>query len=242
MKLLILADIHGEVDALKTTLQAGLREQPDAIIAPGNITDMFHLTPEFSQLDTAELIIQKLLAARLPVLMIPGNHDPIPILDLFEEYGVNLHAKRRILRGQAFAGFGGALTPFRTNFEPSEQETTLALERVGPAPAILVVHNPPKDTALDKLASGEHVGSPAVRAYIEKVQPPLVITAHIHEAAGQEFLGPSLLFNPGPAVQGRYGIVDLGPPISCRSLSVPLPREPAVAEEQPKKPTRRAGR
>lgn len=222
MKILVIADIHGKFQILEKIINKAEKENPDLVICPGNITDMFDVVQEFSQLDVADIIIQKLLSLRKPLLCVPGNHDPYDILDVFDDYKINLHGKRKKIMEINFMGFGGALTPFNTLFEPSEEETKETLERLAvEATTILVVHNPPKNTKTDKLKSGEHVGSTAVREFIHTHKPLLTITAHIHEAFGEDKLGSTTLFNPGPAFQGRYGLVEITKnKIVCKNLKV----------------------
>lgn len=47
---------------------------------------------------------------------------------------------------------------------------------------IYVIHCPPNKTSLDQLTDGSHVGSFAVRQFIEKYQPYLTLHGHIHES------------------------------------------------------------
>jgi len=53
---------------------------------------------------------------------------------------------------------------------------------------IFLFHSPPFDTALDMAATGfsnyEHVGSKAIRQFIETKQPYFTMHGHIHESAG----------------------------------------------------------
>jgi uncharacterized protein len=47
---------------------------------------------------------------------------------------------------------------------------------------IVLFHSPPYNTYLDCLWSGEHVGSKAIREFIELKQPYLTLHGHIHES------------------------------------------------------------
>jgi len=51
-----------------------------------------------------------------------------------------------------------------------------------PKKTVFVIHTPPDQTNLDKCYEGRHVGSMAVRLFIEKHQPYLTLHGHIHEA------------------------------------------------------------
>ena len=71
-----------------------------------------------------------------------------------------------------------------------------------PAGCLYVLHSPPRDTACDVMRGGSHVGSRAIRAFIERDQPPLVLSGHIHESpsvSGQwrDRIGATVTVNPG---------------------------------------------
>jgi Icc-related predicted phosphoesterase len=72
---------------------------------------------------------------------------------------------------------------------------------------VLVSHTPPANTAVDLSRSGIHVGSLAVREFVEAKKPSLVLCGHIHEARGKDFINRTLVVNPGPAHRGMYAIV-----------------------------------
>ncbi len=226
MRILVIADVHGYSDDVSKFFSKIDAKDFDLIICPGDFTDMFNQPPGFSQHNIADIILQKLVAFGTPLYCVPGNHDPYEIIDAFEEYDVNLHGKVRNFMGEVFMGWGGALTPFHLAFEPTEEETSEALdEMVGGVSGdfILILHNPPRDTKLDRLATGEHVGSPVIRKFIEKHQPKLVVSAHIHEAGGVDRIGKTTLFYPGPFYAGKYGIIDIGgKTIECEIKKIEL--------------------
>lgn len=71
-----------------------------------------------------------------------------------------------------------------------------------PKKTVYVIHDPPWNTNLDVLYNGQHIGSMAVRRFIERHQPPLVLSGHIHEsprASGKITgrIGDTLCVNPG---------------------------------------------
>ena len=71
-----------------------------------------------------------------------------------------------------------------------------------PAHTVAVIHTPPFNTACDVLFDGRHIGSKAVRSWIEKAQPRLTLHGHIHESpklSGTFFdrIGPTTVINPG---------------------------------------------
>jgi Icc-related predicted phosphoesterase len=100
----------------------------------------------------------------------------------------------------SWAGLGYSnITPFNTPGEYSEEEIAQALSAFNGIPNLyLVVHCPPRDTALDEYAPSKHAGSSSVRAWMERAQPSYLFCGHIHEAAGlSERIGPTRCFNVG---------------------------------------------
>lgn len=93
-------------------------------------------------------------------------------------------------------------------FEPERRSPTIAegLAELAalspPAETVYVLHSPPRDTACDVIASRQHVGSRAIRAFVETRQPRLVLSGHIHESprvtgAWRDQLGRTPVVNPG---------------------------------------------
>lgn len=71
-----------------------------------------------------------------------------------------------------------------------------------PSKTIYVTHSPPHGTGLDMIRSKEHVGSKAIRNFIEKEQPLLTLHGHIHESPEvsgkyRDMIGETLCVNPG---------------------------------------------
>jgi len=218
LRILVVADIHGEFEKFSKIMGRINRDDFDLVICPGDFTDMYNVPEGYSQLDIAELILQKLLSFRKPVFCIPGNHEPYEIVDLFDEYGMNLHERIAKHEGMEFVGFGGAATPFNTKFEPTDEEIKSALERKVKeikGEFVLVTHNPPFGTKVDTVSTGEHVGSKAVRNFIEREKPLLAISAHIHEAGGIDKIGKTTVFYPGASYEGYYGLVEIDKEIRC---------------------------
>ena len=212
MKILVVADVHGNFE-LASEILSKIKTNYDLMISPGDFTDIFNVPQGFSQTNIADMVLQKLLGMGKPAFCLPGNHDPYEILQIFDDYDVNLHNQVKTFRKMKFLGWGGAPTPFDTPFEPEEDETKERLMELGKnvetGKFILVTHNPPKNTKLDRIISGENVGSAEIRKFIEEMQPILAISAHIHESGGVDKIGKTTLFYPGPLYDGYYGIVSV---------------------------------
>jgi Icc-related predicted phosphoesterase len=150
-----------------------------------------------------------------------GNDDPFAVDEVLktdgnvinpEERCVSVHPKIDMLT------FGGTNpTPWDTPRELSEEQMLAKLEQLvklvpDPQKCIFSFHAPPYGTKLDvaprlnkdlRMESGlgsspfQNVGSKAVRTIIEKYQPLVGVHGHVHECAGKDKIGKTLIFNHG---------------------------------------------
>ena len=73
-------------------------------------------------------------------------------------------------------------------FDPAHRTPTIAqaldaLAATAPLHgAVVVSHTPPRDTHFDLNTTGLHFGSRALRAFVERHQPGVVLSGHIHES------------------------------------------------------------
>ncbi len=150
--------------------------------------------------------IRSIFAPAAPrLLWVPGNHDPSGLK-------ARDNCDRRALSagGVRVFGIGGAgPTRFGFRYEWSDDEISPILP---PPHDILLTHAPPLATRLDRLASGAHVGSQAVRD-IALYGSRVLVCGHIHESAGVDRLGDVLMLNAGalgdPFGRPQYGLVEL---------------------------------
>jgi Icc-related predicted phosphoesterase len=145
-----------------------------------------------------------------------GNMDFKEVDDYLEEQGVNIHARGLdVGHGVGIMGVGYSNpTPFGTPSEVPDDQIALWLDQahaqVRNLPHLLLVaHNPPFGTATDKVRGGVSVGSRAVRKFIERVQPEVCLTGHIHEARAVDAIGRTVIINPGQLVGGGYALIRL---------------------------------
>ncbi|MCW8139339.1 MAG: hypothetical protein KIT58_10600, partial [Planctomycetota bacterium] len=99
---------------------------------------------------------------------------------------------------------------------PTIEEDLEALAgRSDPARTVYVVHTPPWGTPLDVMHGGAHIGSRALRAFVDRRQPPLTLHGHVHESPHltgriDDRVGRTLVVNPGASRQRlRAALVDL---------------------------------
>jgi Icc-related predicted phosphoesterase len=200
MRILAIADVHGSKDA-KHTINSQIQKYiPNLVIVCGDIT----------QFGPPEWALDFLNGISLKTLAIPGNCDPKGVIEAIEDsQAILLHGKREEIGGHTFVGLGGSnTTPFGTPFELSEKEIYEILLGIMVKGAVLVVHAPAKGH-LDGTSAVSDLGSESILRIISEFSPPLVISAHIHEARGVEKEGYTTFVNPGPTSQGYAAIIDL---------------------------------
>jgi Icc-related predicted phosphoesterase len=206
MRLLCITDIHGEVRRFEKILAA--EPKADVLIIGGDFTN-FGKPPEAAHL-------LNLAQAHTPqVLAVAGNCDSAEIDQLLFDRGVSLHQGGVQIGDIGFFGLS-AMPPWKGNmyeFPEEELDRFLAASYAqveGSPKYIMVPHCPPRNSEVDRSGSGVNVGSTAVRNWMDKVKPILVICGHIHEARGQAKIGGTVVVNCGPAREGNYAVAEVG--------------------------------
>lgn len=213
MKILVISDIHNDVENILTYVDKLGMIDFDVIVCPGDFTDV-NIPKGFTKTDIGKLIIEELRSLGKPILAIPGNMDK-EIIPLLEDEKISLHGNGKIIKGVGFYGFGGAKTPFNSPLEPEESEIRIGLEngfeKVKDAKIkVQVTHNPPARTKIDVAYTGAHLGSEVVRKFIEVKQPDVAISSHIQESRGTDLLGKTKLINSGRFPEGHCGLISIG--------------------------------
>ena len=207
MKIVYLVDVHGRFEAVP----AALRKigDVDLLVVGGDITTAG--TP-----DDARRAIESWLPLAPRVAAVAGNMDSPEIDACLVDLGVAIDGGGLALDGVGVFGVSAApYSPLHTPYELSEDELAgriaSAFESVRDCRVrIFCPHAPPHGTACDRLRSGEHVGSVAVRAFVDAEQPDVALCGHIHEARAVDAVGATRVANPGPAALGHYAVVEIG--------------------------------
>lgn len=90
------------------------------------------------------------------------------------------------IRLDGLKSIGNEMTAFA--FNPDDKSDTIEndLKKLAklsdPASSIYVFHAPPYNTKLDMISPAIHIGSSAIRTFIEEHQPLLTLHGHIHES------------------------------------------------------------
>lgn len=195
MCLAVVGDVHAELERLDRVLARASTEAPDAVLLVGDLGshDLSYArrrTPERDAryLASVEEVLRRARAIA-PVLYVPGNHD-LPNL-AFEG---NVDGRVVTLAGVRIGGVGGA-GPGRFGFAYEWEEDAIRA-RAELDCDVLLCHTPPARTPLDRVWSGEHVGSEALRERAER-HAGVFVCGHIHEAPGVVQLGSALCVNAG---------------------------------------------
>lgn len=212
MRLLLVSDIHGKTSTIERTLKdAG---EIDAILIAGDVSSYTGL----GWGDVLSIVSKHCKRRNITAFLVPGNVDPPSILSTRYE-GINvLHASAGTLGEYIVAGVGGGLgfsfwrITRLTDAELAGFVDSLLRKHGGglaPYSWILLTHTPPYGTKLDIMYTGEHVGSKALRTLIEVRKPLLVVSGHIHESRNVDYLGRTVLINPGPNYRGFYALAEV---------------------------------
>ncbi|UKL13382.1 metallophosphoesterase [Dissulfurimicrobium hydrothermale] len=193
MKIIAFGDIHMDYQAAD---DIPVVRDADLLIITGDLTN-------FGGRDDAEAVLSAVRSLNKNIYALPGNLDQPAVGVFLDEIGINLHGKGIKIGGIGIFGVGGSnVTPFNTPTEFLENELyRLAIKgykEIASLPVkIFVSHTPPLNTSADRIKSGVHVGSEAIRRFIEEKQPDLCLTGHIHEARGEDRIGKTVILNPG---------------------------------------------
>ena len=82
---------------------------------------------------------------------------------------------------------------------------------------IFVPHAPPYGTKVDIIHLGIHVGSTAVREFIEDHAPDAVVCGHIHEGRGTDTIDKTRIVNCGEASRGHYALIETSPGLTIEN-------------------------
>lgn len=212
MKVLVISDIHGNVENVGAL--ADEFKEADIVLFGGDFA-------KFGHAETGKPVLEALEKSPAPVFSVIGNCDEPSFLAEVEKADISVEKSLVFHEGLMIAGSGGG-SKFSgdTPFERTEEELAGDFDILRSAldqgdvqnrcrNLILIMHNPPKDTKADMIPNGAHVGSQKLREIIEQSQPLLVVTGHIHESAGIDKIGESTVINPGALLEGKYAKAEI---------------------------------
>ncbi len=188
-RILAVGDIHGDTGLVKRLAEKAVKEEVDLVILAGDLT--------FAEQSTKNLI-GPFIKVKKQVLIIPGNHESIATADFLAE----MYPNTKNIHGYSFRKdnlgvFGAGAGDIGIN-QIKDSEIFDLLKKghesiKDSVKKIMVTHMHPKGS---KAEFSGFPGSSAVRKAIKEFQPNVLITAHIHEAAGiEEDIGKTRVIN-----------------------------------------------
>ena len=205
MRIFQVSDIHGSLEAAERIPARARELEADLIVVAGDIT-------HFGGVRSAAEILKIVAEVGLPVFFVSGNCDSRELLKWSprEINALNLNGRVEEFSGYFFFGVGGGSGRFGTltELEESEFEEVLRRCKADPTRLVVVSHSPPYGTEAD-YTGVKHIGSTAIRKFIEEVKPILLCTGHAHEGRCITKLGDTVIVNAGPAKNGFCAVIDL---------------------------------
>lgn len=192
MKILAFSDLH--LSRARAADLVAASERADLVIGAGDFCNMRQ------GLDEAMDLLRTITA---PMVVVPGNAESAPELATAALPNMTvLHGTGTEIGELHFFGLGYGVpeTPFGAWSCDLDEER--ASEMLAPCAAadILILHAPPKGLC-DVTSAGQSVGSTAIRAAIERLQPRLALCGHIHDSWGSSGqIGATRVVNLGPTV------------------------------------------
>lgn len=187
-RILAFSDVHLERSRIRTLVEAA--RDADLVIGAGDFCNLRVGLGEAMDL---------LWALEDKAVYVPGNAESAAELRAATEATV-LHGDVHETHGLTLFGIGYAIpeTPFGSwSCDLSEEDAEAMLDAMTTAD-ILISHAPPKG-AVDISSFGLSLGSTALRAAIERVQPRLCLCGHIHYSWGKTaMIGTTEVHNLGP--------------------------------------------
>lgn len=192
MDLLVFVDLHGSKEALKVVLEKA--KDVDLVVCAGDLSEWGQGT---------DAIIYKFEKEKIPMLVIPGNHEfDEELMEICRKckYVVDIHRAHYEVGEYFFFGYGGGGFALESKeFERLSEAFIKQTKDRKDKKVILVTHGPPYGTKVDFIPGLGHRGCKSIRNFIEKHQPLLNICGHLHETVNaKDRIGKTIIINPGP--------------------------------------------
>jgi len=187
-KILAAGDFHGDSSITKKLAEKAEKENVDLVVLTGDITGLIE----------TENIIKPFLQKNKRVVFVPGNWDTTEATETLSQlYGIKNIGKHYVKYDNVgIFGIGNENWQLNLNEDKTFKKLKKDFEKIKDLEKkIMVSHMHAAQTSSE--FSG-FPGSTAIRKAIEKFQPDLFISGHIHEAEGlQEKIGKTRVISVG---------------------------------------------
>lgn len=185
MKILAAADIHGQMEVYEWLIEQAREKKVELVILAGDLSASSW--DEGEQRQEARTLISVMKKFPATTLYLMGNDDFFT-LDCEDERVKPLHGRRLEFAGYAFVGYQYS-TPFVGSVhEKPEEEIERDVRELEPLldkQTVFVTHAPAYGF-LDRIYSGERVGSRSLAALIHRRPVLAHIHGHIHDSFGRD--------------------------------------------------------
>jgi Icc-related predicted phosphoesterase len=213
LQIMAIGDVHARLDALAFALASAScsGERYDLVACSGDFaghfappgTKSFEGATKTLYRATTDCALRCMTVLDTPVVYSPGNHDVRNIDGPGDCVPLDAVEGRpgREFGGWKLFGIGGSpRTPgsFSYEWDDSMVEGVLEARLEGGDSTVWLSHSPPYGCHCDESGPHrEHIGSVAIRSMIKKLEPRVVICGHVHEGAGCDTIGRTLIVNLG---------------------------------------------
>lgn len=222
IRFIVFGDIHGEevfISRLENYLDTACLDKD----GNGYTTDAVFIIGDICERGTvaaAKDVIDVLKKRRLPVFAVQGNVDPKETKEILEKEHISVDKRMRIFEphrtkgcfkilglGGRIIGPGEPLHASQYSITEDEAERFFNNFDIG-NDTILLTHFPPYKH-FDMVTSGKRIGSKTLLRVIEKRQPLLSISGHVHEQYGSKKIGRTAVVNVRPAKELWITVVNI---------------------------------
>lgn len=208
MKVLALADLHGEYQVYEWMSKVTAQTHPDVLVLAG---DLLGFPEGYDEIELAQRADAKRLLSILDKIAaqtfyIMGNGDMID-LEAQGEGVCSINMVRVDTPPYNFVGYQYCLPFMGRPFEKTESEIQEDLVALAPEiddRTVFVTHSPVYGI-MDSGILGRHTGSRSIKSTVNKCSPYLHIHGHSHMECGRE----GIHFNVASAYCNRATLIDL---------------------------------
>jgi uncharacterized protein len=187
-KILAAGDFHGDAKVTKQLAERAQREKVDLVVLTGDIT---------SPIETKNLL-KPFIERGEKVVFVPGNWDSTETINFLSQlYGIkNIGDRSLIYDNVGIFGVGSPDWQMELDDKKTYDKLKKDFEKIKDLEKKIMVSH--LHAAGTKSEFSGIPGSPALRKAIERFQPDIFISGHIHEAEGlSEKIGKTRVYNVG---------------------------------------------
>jgi Icc-related predicted phosphoesterase len=204
MRVLVISDLHGDLDAAWRAIMA---TTPDLLLSCGDWGDPDQVSAD----DLAPF------TDRLPVLTVFGNHDPLDALAAWRNQDgtpvLLANGEVRTVAGLTVSGISGIWA--KSNRLPhyiTDRQVAAAAESAATAAPVLdllLTHGCASGLA-DRTPRGTSGGQRCFLEAFHRLQPRLYLCGHLHRQQERRLASGQVVANIGATPKGECGLIQVG--------------------------------